>query len=376
SGAITVRRLNGELKDNLALDLDAGLEWLARADRPTKVHLAAAKYGPLGEGDVLRITVVSLLKQDEQALLRREVPEDGRVRLPLLSVPVQAAGLTAPQVQAAIVKAYRDSKVLALPIVTVTVERRFSTMGAVARPGIYALQRRDTRLLEALALAGGITRASLRYVYVLRQPAGRAKAETIGIDLAKLRSGDPRQNVVIRNRDVLWVPKVQVGEFYVMGQVRRPGVYALTGRRVTVKMALAAAGGYAGPSRSDTALLVRRQGQEGEKRIPLNLPAILGGEGPPIFLRPDDVIIVGLKPRTRPATQPAGGAKTDAAISDAVLQALRLKEMDLSMRLEDALRKLSPRHRTVVDLDALLKIVRRQIANIRPPAPDAKGDGD
>ena len=79
-------------------------------------------------------------------------------------------------------------------------------------------------------------------------PYGWKKADksdtsrTIAINVSKLDGGDARMNIVIRDGDVIIIPLLERGEFYVMGEVARPGVYDLTGRKVTVKMALAAAG--------------------------------------------------------------------------------------------------------------------------------------
>ena len=70
-------------------------------------------------------------------------------------------------------------------------------------------------------------------------------ARIIAIDFAKLRAGDWRNNVIVRDNDVIRVPSFEVGEFYVMGQVLRPGPYNLTGRDLTIKQAIAAAGNLA-----------------------------------------------------------------------------------------------------------------------------------
>jgi len=178
----------------------------------------------------------------------------------------------------------------------------FSVLGEVTRPGTYAIGRKDMRLLEALAIAGGITRANLRYVYVIRRteaaggPATRPAAQVriIAVDLQKLTDGDPRMNVVLRRKDVISVPKPVSGEFYVFGEVARPGVYSLTGRRITVKQALAAAG-TVGPSQwPEKAVLIRRVGDAQERVLPLNIRAIFKGEEPDLFVKPNDVLAVGI----------------------------------------------------------------------------------
>jgi len=84
-----------------------------------------------------------------------------------------------------------------------------------------------------------------------------------------------------------------VGEFYVMGEVQRPGVYSLTGRQITVKMAVAAAGNFAGLAWPENSILIRRVGGTQEQVIPLDLDSIFAGKDPDVFLKPNDVIAVG-----------------------------------------------------------------------------------
>ncbi len=119
---------------------------------------------------------------------------------------------------------------------------------------------------------------------------------TIVIPLDKLEQGDPRYNVVIREGDTIWVPRPMEGEFYIMGNVLRPGVYSLTGREITLRQAISAAGGLgpiADPSRCE---LIRRIGGNQEQIVKVNLDAIFAGKEPDIILKPDDIINVGTNP--------------------------------------------------------------------------------
>ncbi len=118
-------------------------------------------------------------------------------------------------------------------------------------------------------------------------------ARIIVIDLEALKEGDPRQNIVIRDGDTVIVPPLEIGRFYVMGEVVRPGPYDLTGQRMTVKMAIASAYGLNEIAWPSNSLLVRRIGTNQELRIPIRLDRILAGKDPEILLKPDDVIMVG-----------------------------------------------------------------------------------
>lgn len=118
-------------------------------------------------------------------------------------------------------------------------------------------------------------------------------ARIIAINLRRLKEGDPRMNVVIRPNDIVNVPPLQIGEFYVMGEVSRPGVYSLTGRKVTVKMAVAAAGNIGPLGWPNNSVLIRRVGRDQEQRQQIKLADIIAGKEPDIFLKPNDVVAVG-----------------------------------------------------------------------------------
>jgi polysaccharide biosynthesis/export protein len=123
--------------------------------------------------------------------------------------------------------------------------------------------------------------------------ARRYSQRVIAIPLDKLEIGDPRYNVVVRDGDTVWVPPPLQGEFYVMGNVLRPGVYSLTGREITIRQAMSAAGGLgalADPSRCE---LVRRIGGNQEQTVALNIDRIFAGKEADIILKPDDIINVG-----------------------------------------------------------------------------------
>jgi protein involved in polysaccharide export with SLBB domain len=119
------------------------------------------------------------------------------------------------------------------------------------------------------------------------------QARVIAINVARLEQGDPRMNIVIRDDDVIQVPVLEIGEFYVMGNVQRPGVYSLTGRKVTLKMALAAAGNFDPLAYPENSILVRRVGENQEQIMAVNLEAIMQGKQPDVFLKANDVLAVG-----------------------------------------------------------------------------------
>jgi protein involved in polysaccharide export with SLBB domain len=123
--------------------------------------------------------------------------------------------------------------------------------------------------------------------------SGRDLVRVIAISRDKLERGSYRENVVIRENDVVYIPPLEIGEFYVTGEVLRPGVYSLTGRQVTIKMALAAAGGIGPLGWPENSILIRRIGESQEQIIPINVERIWRGLDPDMMLKPDDVLAIG-----------------------------------------------------------------------------------
>ena len=118
----------------------------------------------------------------------------------------------------------------------------------------------------------------------------------IEIPVKPLLAGEPRYNIVIRPGDLIDVPPSAIGEYYMGGNIARPGVYSLSGRQITVKQAVVSAGGFgplAWPSRAD---LIRRVNKSEEQIIQIDLDAIYAGKTPDFYLRPNDVVNVGTSP--------------------------------------------------------------------------------
>ena len=115
----------------------------------------------------------------------------------------------------------------------------------------------------------------------------------IRIDVRALNNGDPRQNIIVRNRDVIRVP-VDTGVYYMMGELNRPGVYGFGGREITIKQAIAAAGSFgpmAFPMRCE--IIRRVPGTDEQITIAVNLDAIFAGLEDDVMLKDDDIINVG-----------------------------------------------------------------------------------
>jgi len=126
--------------------------------------------------------------------------------------------------------------------------------------------------------------------------AAGLQTRVIKIRADRLRSGDPRYNIVIKPGDNIQVPVDIIGEFWIYGNVNYQGPINITGRPITLKMAIASASGlgpYAWPKRCE---VIRRIGRNKEEIVMVDLDKIASGEQPDFFIKPNDLINVGTHP--------------------------------------------------------------------------------
>jgi len=134
--------------------------------------------------------------------------------------------------------------------------------------------------------------------------AAAVQTRVIKIPADRLSAGDPRYNIVIRPGDNIHVPVDLIGEYFISGNTNRQGAVPLTGRPITLKMAIAAAGGLgplAWPRRVE---VTRRLGKDKaglwrEETVMVDLDKIARGEQPDFFIKPLDLINVGTHPSAR-----------------------------------------------------------------------------
>jgi len=117
----------------------------------------------------------------------------------------------------------------------------------------------------------------------------------IAVDAQKLLQGVARYNLVIRPDDVIRIPADPGGNFYMGGEIARPGTYSLPRKRsLTLKNAIAAAGGLSPigiPERVD--LIRRLEDGDSEAILRINARAIFEGLTPDFYLKPNDQIVIG-----------------------------------------------------------------------------------
>lgn len=145
----------------------------------------------------------------------------------------------------------------------------------------------------AVIAAADVTPAATQPFTAFNPPRDPGNVRVIRIPYQAIARGDYSYNIAIHPRDMVVVQPLPVGEYYLGGHVTRPGVYTLSGRRVTLKQAIISGSMYdelAIPQRTD---IIRRIKPDREVYVRVNLEQIFAGEQPDVFLKPDDQIMVG-----------------------------------------------------------------------------------
>ncbi len=219
------------------------------------LQMEGKEYGELGSelladykdaiynGDVLQIALFHPSRAD-LATAVQQISEsvgfrvmDGRIELPDLG-SVQIAGLTLEQAKEEIQKryqaqirdveifmAYKDRK-----------ERKIELAGLVQVPNIPVNGR--LRLFEALAIAKVPPNANLFKSYVVRDDS------LLPVDLYKLlKEGDMTQNIVMRGGDKVYIADPSASTLMVLGEVGKERVVDVPDGFMTLRKALAEAGG-------------------------------------------------------------------------------------------------------------------------------------
>jgi polysaccharide biosynthesis/export protein len=230
---------------------------------------------PVGAGDLLRISVFD---HPELATDLR-VSQAGTITFPLLG-ETKAAGLSPHELERVLAGGLAQGNFVRQPQVSVLVtdyqSQRFSVLGQVGRPGQYPLIAQVT-VIDALAAAGGV----VNLVGADDATLLRRNGTHVAIDLISLFQGDARQNLVIGAGETLYVPRAP--QFYIYGEVQRPGIYRLE-RGMTVSQAISAGGGLT-PKGSDGRVTIERRDFPGGKERETS------AEGPDL-IQADDVVKV------------------------------------------------------------------------------------
>lgn len=151
----------------------------------------------------------------------------------------------------------------------ISISSRYVTvLGNVGSPGLLPLDR-NYRLSEILARVGGGTGDAADYILLTKSGAASAQRYY----LAKLAAGGVGEDPLVQSGDKIFIPSAQDEVFYVSGQVKTPGQFAVT-NGLTFRMALAKSGGVT-ENGSEKKLKVIRNGKP-LKKVKLDDAVMVG----------------------------------------------------------------------------------------------------
>lgn len=223
--------LNTAVAEQLSLDLNTAATKDASVSQSKKVAEDASYL--LGAGDVLKITVYN----NADLSLETKVSEAGTISYPLIG-DVQVVGLTVSAAEKKLAKLLDTGGFVKKPqiniLVTLYQSKMISVLGSVLKPGRYPLDR-ATNLADMLALVGGATADGSDLVTIIGKK-GKKEYDLHNI----VDKGESAQNIALEGGEIIYVHARDVA---VMGQVNRPGKYAVTGGVRTLSDFLSVAGG-------------------------------------------------------------------------------------------------------------------------------------
>lgn len=239
----------------------------------------------IGPGDLLQVDVIDTPEMEQQV----RVPDNGNISLAYIG-PIQVANQTPAAAALLIQNALIAKQVMLHPQVLLRVEE-FATggvtvLGQVKNPGDYQISTPQS-ILKVLSMSGGLTELADRHI-VIRRHDGSAP-------VSYFASNNPRQAIedVIQvfPGDTVLVAKAPV--VYILGDVSRPGGYAITTNdsHLSLLQAIAVAGSARNTSKQSRVCLIRKS-QSGTHEQRIHLDKIEKGKAPDLELEANDVLYV------------------------------------------------------------------------------------
>jgi polysaccharide export outer membrane protein len=157
-------------------------------------------------------------------------------------------------------------------------------------PGQYPLNGK-TYIVDFISLHGGPTdKADLAQVKVVR-----ANGRTFYLNLYNaMFEGDIKQNIILDDGDVVYIPLLEISarKFYVLGEVKNPGIYELKDE-VNILEAIVKAGGFTDRASFSSVAVIRGDLTRPEVAI-VNIEKLIrsGDQSENIEIRDKDIIYV------------------------------------------------------------------------------------
>ena len=257
------------------------------------MSLIGGRSSAIGPADLLEVTLVTGLSDEDTKPLSARVRDDGSVEIPYVG-PVHLEGLEPTEAADQIARAAVERRVYLQPQVQVRVTEqathRVTVLGAVADPGVQDVPRSGCDILAAVAAAGGFTEEAGTVVEVLRHappavyagdtPIDRDAVRPISFEAPVLQAGPIPERIEkidladagatplgfhrLGDRDVIVVRPKEKRLVHVSGLVRNPNQFELTeDHDLRVLDAVAMAGGVT-TQVADKVLVIRKPEGQGE----------------------------------------------------------------------------------------------------------------
>jgi polysaccharide export outer membrane protein len=267
----------------------------------------------IGSGDLIEVSMF----QNPDLSGRYRVDEMGEITVPLIG-RVHVDGMTANEAAAKIEQLYVEGQILlpadshATVFIAEYATQGVTINGEVKAAGVYPALGVH-KLNDLIAAAGGLTPVAASHVVIMHKD-DPGNPTTVEYNPSALKPIIP--DVQIFPGDSILVPRA--GVVYVAGNVAKPGIYILDGRRsLTVEEAMALSGGGGKASAMKRVQLVRTldDGRKEAITIPVNL--IYKGQAPDVALIDGDILYVptsNAKLATEQAIQAALGIGTSVVV--------------------------------------------------------------
>jgi polysaccharide biosynthesis/export protein len=265
----------------------------------------------IGPGDLLAVSVFGADAFEH----RSRVSNSGRIHVPFVGA-MHVAEMTVRQLEAELAERLRAMELVRDPWVSVRIEqyraRPVYVLGEVMNPGQYMIKD-EMRVVDLITLAIGLNEVASDVGYLYRRkpvppdsdvpgamgsdPSGQVAAvtdEAIPIDLDALMTGTrPELNFLLQAGDVLYVPEGRKEHFFVIGDVRRPGVFELSrDQSLSLTQAIVAAGGPLRTAKTSRAMVVRVDESGTREELRIDFKALLQGRRPDLPVQPNDIIFI------------------------------------------------------------------------------------
>jgi polysaccharide biosynthesis/export protein len=249
------------------------------------------------DGDVLLVAVYHPKREDISRAVDAigckigYMVSDGKIGLPDLE-PVEVKGLTLNQAALEIQRKYTEE----IKDIAVFVTYKERTIGRVELAGLVQVPTIPVdgkiRLFDVIAKAKIPVDANLFRSYVIRDN------EPLSVDLYKLmKLGDMSQNIVMRSGDKVYIAEPASSTLMVMGEVGCERLLAVPHGYMSLREALAAAGGI--PYTGDKSYIQIIRGSIVRPKIyTVNWEHVIHLPNDSLLLMPGDVVYVASKPIT------------------------------------------------------------------------------